>query len=453
MTYPTDVGRAGLGGRVASIVPGSPAEAAGLHPGDVITAVEGETLRDVIDWLWLADGPSVALELRGDSGVVSEAILARKWHEGWGIEFRGVVFDGVRVCDNACAFCFVAQLPPGLRPSLYVRDDDYRLSFLAGNFVTLTNLDDDDVERIVDQRLSPLHVSLHAVDPAVRVRLMCPTAEDRALEHIDTLLSAGIQLHMQVVLVPGLNDGAVLEGTLSWLAARPGVLSVGVVPVGVTRYRSGSPATYDTPEAASAVLSMVGEWAARMRAERGVGWVYAADELYLRAGAGLPAGADYDGFPQFENGIGMARAFLDEVAEALAEDVCKASPASDPPHVVLVTGELFAPVLESLRPDLVRTGCDVRILAVTNDFLGGNVDVAGLLSGADVSAAIQADAGGDAHSVYLVPDVAFNDDGLMIDDLDISAVTARARTDVRLVSSDAAGLVCALRELSTPNGG
>lgn len=452
MTYPTEAPPAGRGGRITAVAPGSPAEEAGLRSGDVITRVEGEPLRDVVDWLWLADGTTVAIEVEPFSGAPFEAILERSWDEAWGIDFDGVVFDGVRECDNACAFCFVAQLPPGMRRSLMVRDDDYRLSFLAGNFVTLTNLSDDDVDRIIEQRLSPLHVSLHAVDPDVRRSLMCPGTEDRALEFMDTLLREGIEIHVQFVLVPGVNDGEVLERSLGWLAQREGIASVGVVPVGVTRFQRRVTATYDTAEKAAAVLRQLAIWSERMTEERGMGWVYAADELYLTAGEPLPAWDDYDGFPQFENGIGMVRAFLDECAESLSE-APDASQARDPRPVVLVTGEAFGPVLRSLESGLRRTGCAVRVLPVGNELLGGNVNVAGLLAGADIAAAIAADAAwhasADAPAVYLVPDLTVNDDGLLLDDLKVADVAARAGEDVRLVSSDAAGLVCALRELSS----
>jgi putative radical SAM enzyme (TIGR03279 family) len=319
MTYPTEVGPAGTGGRIASIEPESPADQAGLQVGEVVVAVEGQPLRDVVDWLWLADGATVALTVEDADGDTYETILEREWFQSWGLEFDGVVFDGIRECDNACSFCFVAQLPDGLRRSLYVRDDDYRLSFLAGNFVTLTNLSDYDVDRIIEQRLSPLHVSLHAVDDDVRRRLMCPGVEDRTLEFVDRLTAAGIELHIQFVLVPGVNDDDVLERSLEWLEARPDIVSVGVVPVGATRFQTRISTAYDTPEACAAVLGQVARWAERMRVDRGVGWVYAADEFYLQAGETLPSWDDYDGFPQFENGIGMARAFLDECSEALRE--------------------------------------------------------------------------------------------------------------------------------------
>ncbi|HEY5507010.1 MAG TPA: DUF512 domain-containing protein, partial [Coriobacteriia bacterium] len=397
---------------------------------------------------------AVQVTVAGEDGAVRETSLIRDLDEGWGFDFQSVVFDGIRECDNACAFCFVSQLPPGLRPSLYVRDDDYRLSFLVGNFVTLTNLDDDDIARIVEQHLSPLHVSVHAVDPEVRRRLICATADDRALEFIDTLLDAGIRLHTQIVLVPGVNDDDVLERTLAWLAERPGVQSVGVVPVGLTRHSPQGMQAYRTAGSAAAVLSRLAPWQARMRAQRDESWVQAADEFYLTARAALPSWDDYDGFPQFENGIGMTRAFLDEMAELVAGF------GGHTPHacgVALVTGELFAPVLEAMARTLSEGGCSVRVLPVRNELFGGDVTVAGLLSGCDLAMSILADArsrqGMSDHDTYLLPAVVLNDDGLTLDGYDLIRIQDEAGADVRLVSCDAAGLVTALRTLSTPSSG
>ncbi|HEY5517230.1 MAG TPA: DUF512 domain-containing protein [Coriobacteriia bacterium] len=450
MTYPTEVGAAGPGGRIASVEPDGPAALAGLEPGDIIVSVEGEPPRDVIDWMWTADGDSVALRVRDARDVERDVVLERDWDELWGLEFDGVVFDGIRECDNACSFCFVAQLPPGMRSSLYVRDDDFRLSFLSGNFVTLTNLADEDVDRIIGQRLSPMHVSLHAVDPDVRRSLMCPTSDDRALEFFERLLAAGIVLHVQIVLVPGVNDGDVLERSLEWLSRREGVESVGVVPVGMTRYQSRITAGYDTPAAAAAVLTQLRPWRERKRTD--LAWVYAADEFYLAAGEPLPSWDDYDDFPQFENGIGMVRAFIDETGEALDElPEAAGSAPDDSPCVTLVTGTLFAPVLRALAPALARTGCQIEVLPVPNDLLGGNVNVAGLLGGGDIAAAVGSHR--DEATVFLVPDVAVNDDALFLDDLTIAGVAAAAGSDVRLVSCDAAGLVSALLELSTAKSG
>ena len=450
MTYPTEVAAAGPGGRIASVEPEGPAGLAGLEVGETIVAVEGEPLRDVIDWMWTADGDSVALRVRDVRDVERDVVVTRDWDEPWGLEFDGVVFDGIRECDNACSFCFVAQLPPGMRPSLYVRDDDFRLSFLSGNFVTLTNLSDDDVDRIIAQRLSPMHVSLHAVDGDVRRRLMCPSTDDRALEFIDRLLQAGIVLHVQIVLVPGVNDGPVLERSLEWLSQREGVESVGVVPVGMTRYQSRIAAGYDTPQAAAVVLAQLEPW--RERRLTDLAWVYAADEFYLAAGEPLPSWDDYDDFPQFENGIGMVRAFIDETGEALDElPGAPDAAVDDRPRVALVTGTLFAPVLRSLAPALARTGCRIVVLPVDNDLLGGNVNVAGLLGGGDIARAVASRR--EEADVFLVPDVAVNDDTLFLDDLTPAAVAATADTDVRLVSCDAAGLVSALLQLSTAKSG
>lgn len=451
MTYPTDSPPAGIGGRIVDVDPLGPAAEAGLCAGDVILSAGGSPVRDVIDWMWTADAGRVDVVLRDRSGVERAVALEREWDESWGFEFDGVVFDGVRECENSCTFCFVAQLPPGMRRSLYVRDDDYRLSFLAGNFITLTNLSDADVARIVEQRLSPIHVSLHAVDEEVRRSMMCATSEDRALEFIDTLTGAGINLHIQIVLVPGVNDGVVLERTLEWLAARTGIASVGVVPVGMTRHQRRIATGYGGASSA-AVLAQIEPWRERMRSDRGISWVYAADEFYLAAEADLPPWDEYDDFPQFENGIGMVRAFLDEAADAI-EGLGDGTIASGPPalRVGLVTGLLFAPILRRLAPALASTGCAIEVLSVENDLLGGNVAVAGLLGGGDIARAIAARV--DVADAFLVPEVAVNDDALFLDDLTVADVASRSGADVRLVSCDAAGLVSALLELSTAKSG
>lgn len=416
------------GGMVADVEEG-PAAEAGLVRGDLVTAVDGFPLRDVIDWWWLTDEPYFTLDVERDGQALSLEV-EREPGVQLGVSFTTPLFDGIRQCDNSCVFCFISGLPKGLRPALYVRDDDYRLSFLAGNFVTLTNLSDEDVARIIEQHLSPLHVSVHAVSPEVRARLVCPTVEDRALEVLDTLLERGIEAHVQIVLVPGTNDGDVLEETLDYLASREGILSVGCVPMAYTAHQSRFSSSYDRASASS-VLRQVHGWQLHMRDERRSGWVYAADEFYLLAGEQLPKVAEYDGFPQFENGIGMASAFLDEFRPP------KSGPA--PQDAVIVTGELFAPVLSDL---LDRAGWGtVRVLPVHNSLFGGNVTVAGLLGGRDIVDAIRSDAGG---GVYWVPDVVVNSDGLLLDDVPAAELGTMSGADVRLVRSDAGSLVDAL---------
>jgi putative radical SAM enzyme (TIGR03279 family) len=323
-----------------------------------------------------------------------------------------------------------------------LRDDDYRLSFLQGNFVTLTNVTEDDVERISEQHLSPLYVSLHAVDPDVRRDLVC-ARDDHALERLDELLASSIDVHVQIVLVPGVNDGEVLDQTLGWLAERDGVASVGVVPLGYTGHQSRFARSYNDPEAAAQVIAQVAQWQTAMRQRDGVTWVHLADEFYLNAAQPAPPAEHYDGFPQYENGIGLLRSIEDESA-ALGFELGRALEAVTEAggRVTVLTGTLAASTLTRLIGAHGPAGA-VRVLGVPNVFFGGNVSVAGLLTANDLVAAIGADG---ARGIYLLPDVALNADGLTLDDSTLEEVRRRSGGDVRLVSSDAAGLVAGIED-------
>lgn len=436
--YGTEVHGA-TGGVIAEVAPKSPAERVGLRPGHRLTTADGEPLRDVLDWLWVADGPTVTVTVVGGDGTTRDATLVRAPGEGWGIEFEAAIFDRVRTCRNNCAFCFMSQLPEGMRPALYLRDDDYRLSFLHGNFITLTNLTDDDVDRIGEQALSPLYVSLHAVDPDVRGRLIC-AHEDDALHRFDQLLEAGTDLHVQIVLVPGENDGDVLERTLAWLAEREGVRSVGIVPLGYTRHQERYTRGFEQPDDAARLIEQVQRWQFAFFERDRKSWVHLADEFYLNARAPFPSTEWYDGFPQYENGIGIARTFIDDVVamRSTIEKALEKLPETE--SVTLVTGVLAATTIAG-----ALNACDavgkVRLLVVPNRFFGGNVTVTGLLTGADIAAAIRQDG---ADTEYVVPDVIFNADGVTLDDMDAATLSAEAGTDVAVVSSNAAGLVRAL---------
>lgn len=424
------------GGTVAFVEPGSPAEKAGIAPGDRLATADGCPLRDILDWQWASADLEIDVETVSAGGARHTVHMERDPGESFGLTFTDALFDGVRTCRNDCAFCFMWQLPKGLRKPLYLRDDDYRLSFLYGNFVTLTNLDGQDVERIVEQRLSPLYVSLHAVDQDVRSALVCARGEDRAVEVLDELLDAGIEAHVQIVLLPGLNDGDVLQDTLRWLAERAGVLSVGVVPLGYTAHQERFGRSYEDPRDAADALDALEPWRSRMADERGVRWVYAADEFYLAAGRAVPPWDAYDGFPQYENGIGLVRAFVDEFAES-AQAIAEAGAGSRPDvraPVTLVTGELFAPVLAGLLPAIAAPTLDLRVMPVRNALFGGNVTVAGLLAGQDVVSAVSRDAG---TGTYLVPAVMVNSDGSLLDDVAAKELGRRSGKDVRLVPEDA----------------
>ncbi len=391
--------------------------------------------------MWLASEEDVTVEVLDPTGAARTVSLVREPSETWGFEFADAVFDTVRTCANRCTFCFVAQLPSGLRPALYVRDDDYRLSFLQGNFITLTNLSPGDVERIAEMALTPLYVSLHAVDPDVRSQLVC-ARDDVALARFDELLESGIELHVQIVLLPGVNDSDVLDRTLTWLAEREGVLSVGIVPLGYTRFQESFDASFQDPTAALRVIAQVKPWQDAMRERDGATWVHLADEFYLNARAPFPPTEHYDDFPQYENGIGIARAFVDEVTALKTEiqSALLALPAEEE-SVTLVTSMMAATTMAG-----ALNACDAagraRLLVVPNAFFGGNVSVTGLLTGHDIVAAIEHD---DHPGTYVLPDVIFNADGVTLDDLALSTVEERTGARVRVVSSDAAGLVDALR--------
>ncbi|MDZ4180624.1 MAG: DUF512 domain-containing protein [Coriobacteriia bacterium] len=429
---------AASGGLVAAVADGSPASRAGVRPGDRIVAADGAPLADIIDWQWYAADAEVAISIADTTGSVRDALLVRAADEPWGIEWSATLFDGVRTCRNSCAFCFMMQLPKGLRPALYLRDDDFRLSFLHGNFVTLTNLAEADVARMSEQHLSPLYVSLHAVDPDVRARLIC-AREDRALERFDELLDAGIDLHVQIVLVPGVNDGERLDETLTWLAEREGVVSVGVVPLGYTRHQEIFASSYTHQLAAATVIEQVQRWQFAMRERDGVTWVHLADEFYLNARAPLPRTEWYDDYPQYENGIGIVRAFVDEATDLHTEFSAAVLALPETESLTVVTGVMSATTLAGALEAAGAIG-RVRLLVVPNRFFGGNVSVTGLLTGCDIADAIAADAA-RVSSAYVVPDIVLNSDGLTLDDMTAEEIVTRCGADVRFSGSGAAGLL------------
>lgn len=446
--YPSATGGA-RGALVASVDPQSPAQRAGIVAGDVVISVSGHAPADILDWGWYADEDETDVVVRrAGTEATEEMTLRRDSGEGWGITFADAVFDDMRTCRNNCAFCFMSQLPKGLRPALYLRDDDFRLSFLQGNFITLTNLSDADVDRIAEQQISPLYVSLHAVTPAIRERLVC-AREDRALERFDQLVEAGIDLHVQIVLVPGVNDGAELESTLTWLAQREGVLSVGIVPLGYTRHQCAFTEGYETPLAAATVIQQVQKWQFAMRERDGVSWVYLADEFYLNARAPFPTDEFYDGYPQYANGIGMVRSFGMEAAAIRGElERAVASLPQESEAVTVVTGMMAATTLAGAL-NALRAAGRVRLLVVPNRFFGGNVSVTGLLTGEDLVASIASDGSRlSLPTTYLVPDVIFNSDGVTLDDVTVGDVRAQAGADIRVVSSDAAGLLVGLTDVA-----
>src|SRR5580658_3370518 len=296
---------------VTSVTEASPAARAGLAVGDELLELNGVVPRDVIDFQQLADAESLSVLVKRAQSPLPRLVKIDKGPgEPFGVEVSSAVFDRIRTCDNHCAFCFIYQLPKGMRRSLYLKDDDYRLSFLYGNFTTLTRFTEADLERVVTERLSPLFVSIHATDPAVRSRLLRNPRGAVSLRWLRLLLDNGIEVHGQVVVCPGANDGAVLHDTFAGvLDAYPGLATVAAVPLGVSRFTNEARMRTHTHGEAEAVVDAVDEWQEVFQAALGRRVVHAADEYYLMAGRAFPDDATYEGFPQHENGIGMARAF------------------------------------------------------------------------------------------------------------------------------------------------
>ncbi len=365
----------------------SAAERAGIRAGDILLALNDMPVRDIIDVQIYASEPELRflVERHGQHLTLD---TERRYGEPLGLSFAADIFDGkIRACRNHCDFCFVSQMAPGMRPSLYVKDDDYRLSFLHGNYITLTNLNEADWERIEAQFLSPLYVSVHATAPEVREDLMHHPHAGDILTQLTRLAEIGIEVHTQAVLVPGRNDGAQLDHTLTDLVSLyPAVADLTVVPVGLTRWHHPELRPYTSDEA-TAVLTQTLAWQTRLRDELGLGFVYPSDEWFLRAGMPVPPLAQYDGLlpALIENGVGMVRTFLEGWPT-----LHKALASLEGARQIWATGTLFAPVLQAhAQAFIADTGLDVEVLPVPNHVFGETVTVAGLLTVEDIAAALQ----------------------------------------------------------------
>jgi putative radical SAM enzyme (TIGR03279 family) len=375
---------------IAGVRPGSPAHSAGIEPGDVLVEVGGVKPRDAVDVQFYGAGELVSVLVAKRDGLFDMVEIEKEYDEDLGLEFETATWDGIELCNNNCFFCFLKGLPRGMRKSLYIKDDDYRLSFLHGNFVTLTNLREADWERLAEQRLSPLNVSVHATDVSLRRRMLANANAPDIVEQLRRLGGLDIVAHTQVVLCPGVNDGAALEQTLGDLVALyPTVQTVSVVPVGASPKletwsleRDGIPVSVASPAYASEVLGVIGAAQRAARRAHGRTVVQCSDEFYLTAGARVPGAATYDGFPQYENGIGMVRTHLDDWARTRR----RLTRCKEPRYrsIVAASGTLAAPVLASIASELEGlTGVRCRVVPVENTVFGARVNVAGLVNGCD----------------------------------------------------------------------
>lgn len=429
--------------RVVSVDPNSPGARAGILPGDEITSLNGVAPRDIIEWRLLSDEPEVTVSVLR-SGLEVDLEITKAAGLPLGVEVASPVFDRVRTCDNHCPFCFIYQLPPGMRKSLYVKDDDYRLSFLYGNFTTLTRFTEADLERVLSEALSPLHVSIHATDPDVRSRLLRNRRGGMSLRWLRALLDHGIKVNGQIVVCPGINDGDVLDETLVDILDRFSELDhVAVVPLGLSRFNKEPEMRVHSREEAHRLVAQIERWQAIFLGTLGRRMVFAADELYLMADRAFPPADHYEGFGMHEDGVGMARTFEAEFtgrvdqptrpqngffASLEGAPACgyraprnpagdtgmRAEPGrtavtvrlgarSDAP-IAILTGEYGARVLEPLVAALGRP--DVRVVPVVNEFFGGNTAVTGLMTGHDLTRTLASEPVGHR---YLLPDVCLSE--------------------------------------------
>lgn len=370
------------GAVIASLLPGSKAEQAGLQVGDRILTVNGVAPQDLIDLSFELAESRILLEVQKTSGERQQLTIRKKADESMGFELESAVFDRVRTCGNHCVFCFVDQMPAGLRASLYVKDDDYRLSFLYGNFVTLTNFAESDFDRVRRFHLSPLYISVHTTDGELRKNMLGSPQAARIMQWLERLAAVGVEMHTQAVLCPDLNDGNVMLKTIQELAAlRPAVLSLALVPVGLTRFRQDCPPLREfSSEEAVQIVERVEALQTGFRAESGHSFVYLSDEFYLKAGKKIPPEEWYDGYPQLENGIGMVRSFLTDWNEAKVQQPLVAENISAG-RTLLISGTAFAPVLSAM---VSAYGGSITVQAIHNRFFGPAVNVTGLLTGGDI---------------------------------------------------------------------
>lgn len=408
-------------GKILTVPEGSLAEELELVPGDKILEINGMKLRDIIDVSFAFACEEVEMLVEHEDGQQELFEFDKDYDEELGVEFESAVFDGIRHCANNCYFCFVDQVAPNMRDSLNIKDDDYRMSFLYGNFITLTNMVDSDFQRIKQYHLSPLFVSVQCTNPELRKQMLrCKTA-DRLMSQLEKLEAADVEYHTQIVLCRDLNDGAELDRSIQDIMARqPYAQSMAVVPVGLTKFRQDCyPLKSFDAESAARVVDQVEQYQIRQRAKDGRTFIYLSDEFYLLSGRPLPPAEYYDGFPQLDNGIGLARSFIEDFKMA-AEEAQQEEREADgkPVKLAVVSGTSIAPLLKKLADSLQLAKVEITMVPVVNNHFGSTVNVSGLLTAHDMLASLK---GIDTQvDGILIPESALRTgDNIFLDDVSL----------------------------------
>ena len=433
--------------RILSVSPSSPAEKAGIRPGESIVSINGEQVIDEIDFQALIIHPHLEMKIADQNGSVRPVTVAKSRWESLGVVLDETVILKPRSCRNHCIFCFIDQMPKGMRRSLYVRDDDWRLSLMMGNYVTLTNVDDEEFARILRRKASPLYISVHATDPEVRCRMLRNPNAGNILERLTAMKNHGLQFHAQIVLCPGYNDGKILKKTLEDLASLwPSALSVAIVPIGVTKFRDKlTQIPCVDQEGAEQLTRELGRFQERCLKEFGTRFAFLSDEFYCIAGMDMPKEEIYEDYPQIENGVGMIRQFEEECEEAFLELSEKEIPR--PEHTIrlaIPTGVSVAPHIEKLCERYAPSWAKTEVIPVVNRFFGETITVTGLIVGTDLLHSLE----GKIYDAVLISGSMLRENTeCFLDDMTLEEVRKKAGKPIRVVGNTGEAFIRALYQL------
>ena len=434
---------------IASVESGSIAEELGLEPGDAIEEINGNEIEDIFDYQYYVEDEYLDVLVLTKDGEECILEIEKDEDEDLGITFESSLMDEYHSCCNKCMFCFIDQMPPGMRETLYFKDDDSRLSFLQGNYITLTNMRDKDIERVIRYHLSPINISVHATNPELRCKMLHNRFAGDILEKIGRLYEAGIRMNSQVVLCKGLNDGEELDRTISDLGKfLPYMESLSVVPVGLTKYREGlAPLELFEKEDAGKVLKQIHKWQDYFRENYGTTFVHASDEWFILAEQKFPDEAYYEGYGQLENGVGMMRLLLEEVKERLEE----LTGDNREKHVAIATAKLAYPTIKKLAADVEKKfpGIKIAVYCIINKFFGEHITVSGLLTGQDIIAQLKGKTLGE--ELLLPCNVLKADEDIFLDDISLKELSDSLQVPVNIIQSEGRDFVDKI--ITIENGG